>query len=363
VSAITPPTTQGFTLLPEWHSQAAVLVTWPHQHSDWVEQLNLPSNEIESFYLELVGTISGHQTCAIICYDQTHKKHIIELLKTHKLKTDNICFYIIPTNDTWIRDYGPLSTISSNKCLHLLNFEFNAWGNKYSCDKDNLVNQQLHQQHAFHLSSYSSLPWVLEGGSIDTDGQGTILTTTNCLLSKSRNPGKNKTDIVQALGEYLGANKVLWLDHGSLEGDDTDAHVDTLARFTNPDTICYVSCDQPQDPHYNSLKNMEKTLKTFRNQNSEPYKLVPLPWPKPKINRHGERLPATYANFLIINKAVLVPTYNDPADEKALGIFRELFPERQVIGLDCTSLIEQFGSLHCATMQLPEGIELQRETR
>ena len=357
MSVIKPSTTQAFTLLPEWYPQSTILLTWPHQYSDWATQLSNPSNAIETFYLELVDTVSHYQACTIICFDQTHKQHITELLKTHEVEFDNIYFYTIPTNDTWIRDYGPFSSISSNFNLHLLNFEFNAWGNKYLSDKDNLVNQQLHQQHAFHGASFSSLPWVLEGGSIDTDGLGTILTTTGCLLSKNRNPDQSKTDIEQSLGEYLGARKVLWLDHGALEGDDTDAHVDTLARFTNPDTICYVHCDKAQDPHFHSLKSMEKTLKTFCKQNGEPYKLVPLPWPKPKTNQQGERLPATYANFLIINNAVLVPTYDDPADEKALGIFRELFPERQVIGLNCTSLIEQFGSLHCATMQLPEGIE------
>jgi len=359
VSVIKSSTTQGFTLLPEWHPQSATLITWPHQHSDWGTEISLPSNTIETFYLELVGTICRHQACAIICYDLSHKQHIIELLRSHDVKFDTIYFYIIPTNDTWIRDYGPLSTISSKQSLHLLNFEFNAWGNKYGFDQDNLVNLRLNQQHAFNGASFLSLPWILEGGSIDTDGQGTILTTTRCLLSKNRNPEQCKASVEQGLGEYLGARKVLWLDHGFLEGDDTDAHVDTLARFTNPDTLCYVSCDQPEDPHYHAMQSMEKTLKTFCKLNGEPYKLVPLPWPKPKINHQGERLPTTYANFLIINNAVLVPTYNDPADERALGIFRELFPERQVIGLNCSSLIEQFGSLHCATMQLPEGIELQ----
>jgi len=359
VPIIKPSITQANTLLPEWHPQSAVLLTWPHQYSDWAAQLSSPASAIEAFYLELVDTISHYQACAIICYDQPHKQHITDLLKTHKIETDHIGFYTIPTNDTWIRDYGPISTISSKQSLHLLNFEFNAWGNKYPGDKDNLVNLQLHQQHAFPGARFSSLPWVLEGGSIDTDGQGTILTTTKCLLSKTRNPEQNKANIEQVLGEYLGARKVLWLNHGSLEGDDTDAHVDTLARFTNPDTICYMCCDQTQDPHYRSLKSMEKTLKTFCKQNGDPYKLVPLPWPKPKTNQQGERLPATYANFLIINNAVLVPTYDDSADEKALGIFRELFPDRQVVGLNCTNLIEQFGSLHCATMQLPEGINEQ----
>ncbi len=278
------------------------------------------------------------------------------MLQTRTINSKNVHTFIVPTNDTWIRDYGPLSVINRQNTLHLLDFEFNAWGNKYQSNDDNLVNRRLREQGAFPQTPLKSIPWVLEGGSIETDGCGTLLTTANCLLSKQRNAEQNKADIEQALQEHLGAARVLWLDHGALEGDDTDSHIDTLARFTDPNTICYVSCDQAEDPHYLPLKQMAQTLQTFRNPAGKPYRLVPLPWPKAKINRNGERLPATYANFLIINHAVLVPTYNDPADHKAIAIFKQLFPERELIALNCLSLIEQFGSLHCATMQLPEGL-------
>lgn len=278
------------------------------------------------------------------------------MLQTRTVHGKNVRTFIVPTNDTWIRDYGPLSVISRQNTLQLLDFEFNAWGNKYQSNNDNLVNRRLQEQGAFQQTPLKSIPWVLEGGSIETDGYGTLLTTANCLLSKQRNAEQNKARIEQALQEHLGATRILWLDHGALEGDDTDSHIDTLARFTDPNTICYVSCDQAEDPHYLPLKQMAQTLQTFRNHAGKPYRLVPLPWPKAKINRNGKRLPATYANFLIINHAVLVPIYNDPADNKAIAIFKQLFPEREVIALNCLSLIEQFGSLHCATMQLPEGV-------
>lgn len=338
-----------------------MLITWPHQYSDWANWLcpSLASDTpspIESLYIELAETIACYQTIAILCYDQSHQEHIKQLLQTKPLNPDNVRFFIVPSNDTWIRDYGPLSVISDQNTPQLLDFEFNAWGNKYQSKHDNQVNQHLQQQHAFQQTPLKSIPWVLEGGSIDTDGLGTLLTTSSCLLAKQRNHDQTKASVEKHLQEYLGVSKILWLDHGGLEGDDTDSHIDTLARFTDPNTICYVSCNQPEDPHYPGLKKMQQTLKTFRNPTGKPYRLIPLPWPKPKTNQNGDRLPATYANFLIINNAVLVPIYDDPADDKAIDIFKQLFPQRQIIALNCLSLIEQFGSLHCATMQLPEGV-------
>ncbi len=348
-------------LLPEWQQQSAVLITWPHQYSGWASSLGSShssdiSSPIEAFYIKLAATVSHYQIIAILCYDQAHQEHIKQLLQTKALNPDNVRFFIVPSNDTWIRDYGPLSVISNQNTLQLLDFEFNAWGNKYQSKHDNLVNQHLQQQHAFQQTPLKSIPWVLEGGSIDTDGHGTLLTTSSCLLAKQRNNEQTKTSVEKQLQTYLGVTKILWLEHGSLEGDDTDGHVDTLARFTDPNTICYVSCNQPEDPHYSGLKKMEQALKSFRNPTGKPYRLIPLPWPKPKTNQNGDRLPATYANFLIINNAVLVPTYDDPADHKAIDIFKQLFPQRQIIALNCLNLIEQFGSLHCATMQLPEGV-------
>ena len=197
---------------------------------------------------------------------------------------------------------------------------------------------------------------ILEGGSVESDGKGTLLTTRECLLSPNRNPHLDQAAIEQELARCLGADHFLWLAHGYLAGDDTDSHIDTLARLAPDDTILYVHCDDPEDEHFPALAAMEKELAAFRTKGGKPYRRLPLPWPKARFDGEGNRLPATYANFLIINHAVLVPTYRDPKDSEALAVVAEAFPGREVIGIDCLPLIFQHGSLHCITMQLPEGV-------
>jgi agmatine deiminase len=256
----------------------------------------------------------------------------------------------IPTNDTWARDFGPI-TIEENGVPVLLDFTFTGWGEKFAAEKDNAVNRKLLAAGAFGATALRTVDLILEGGSIESDGQGTLLTTTECLLNPNRNPHLSREQIEERLQTELGVKNILWLQHGHLIGDDTDAHIDTLARLCPDKTIVYVACDDPEDEHFASLKAMEKELEQFSG-----YRLLPLPWPGAKYDSAGQRLPATYANYLVINGAVLVPTYNDPADSEALEVIGKAFSDREIIGIDCSTLIRQHGSLHCITMQIPKGV-------
>lgn len=199
-----------------------------------------------------------------------------------------------------------------------------------------------------------TLDFVLEGGSLEVDGEGTLLTTERCLLSPTRNPGHDRESIEQIFGRELGVRRTLWLQHGDLLGDDTDGHIDTLARFAGSGTIVYQGCDDPQDAHYEDLGAMAEELRSFRKLDGTPYELVSLPLPRAIIDEDGRRLPAGYANFLIVNGGVLVPTYGGPEDAVALSLLRPCFPGREIVGIDCQALIHQYGSLHCVTMQIPE---------
>ncbi len=332
----------------EWEPQDAVLLAWPHTDSDWQPILE----EISSVYLELVRTIQHRQTVIIISPEPAR---VTERLRRAKIEQINILIREIATNDTWTRDYGPLTILSNDKPI-LLDFGFNGWGRKFPADQDNLVTGRLHASGCFGNTAREAIDLVLEGGSIESDGTGTLLTTSACLLNANRNPQLDKQQIEQALKLHFGVQQILWLDHGYLAGDDTDAHIDTLARLCPQDTITYVRCDTPDDEHFPELQQMEKQLRQFRTRSGEPYRLIPLPWTQAHHDETGQRLPATYANYLVINEAVLVPTYNDPADETALAALAEAYPERQIIGIDCTPVIWQHGSLHCLTMQIPKGV-------
>ena len=260
-----------------------------------------------------------------------------------------------PANDTWARDHGPI-TVDTADGPALLDFRFNAWGDKFPWEKDDALNRHLANAGIFGKHPLQPVDFVLEGGSIESDGAGTLLTTSECLLTPSRNPSMDRTAIEQLLEEVLGVDRILWLNHGYLAGDDTDSHIDTLARFCAPDHICYVTCPDVADEHYSALAAMEEELQEFRQADGTPYRLTPLPWPDPIYDEDGERLPATYANFLIINGAVLLPVYDVPQDEEAVRIMAGIFPDREIIPIDCRPLIYQHGSLHCVTMQIPAGV-------
>lgn len=328
----------------EWEEQEFVQLVFPHKDTDWKDYLE---DAIDTF-VNIAKTVAKYQKVLIVTKNT-------EVIKEKFVNKKNLSFVNIDSNDTWSRDFGGI-TVEQDGRLFILDFQFNAWGKKFEYDKDNKITQKLKLKGLLKGYGHQSIKFVLEGGSIESNGEGIILTTTECLMEKNRNPRLKKKQIENALMQFLGAKKVLWLDHGYLSGDDTDSHIDTLARFVNKDTIVYQSCDDENDEHYEELKKMEEQLKTFKTLSGKPFKLAALPWIGPKFDE-DERLPATYANFLIINGAVLVPTYNDKNDQKALDVIKSVFPKREVIGVDCTTLIKQHGSLHCVTMQYPKLVK------
>ena len=270
---------------------------------------------------------------------------------------------IINSNDTWARDHGFITLTDDEGHHRLLDFCFNGWGEKFPAELDNAINRRLYDEGKLGGDYVDCLDFVLEGGSIESDGRGTVFTTTGCLLAPHRNQPLTKEQIEERLKRELHAERILWIDHGNLTGDDTDGHIDTLVRICPEDTLLYMGCDDPDDEQYDELRLMEEQLKTFRTIDGRPYRLKKLPMPRPiydngqwsMVNGQCDRLPATYANFLIINDAVLCPTYAQPdLDAEALRIIGEAFTDREIVGIDCRSIIKQHGSLHCCTMQFPQ---------
>ncbi|MCC6281176.1 MAG: agmatine deiminase family protein [Saprospiraceae bacterium] len=329
----------------EWEPQSAVQLTFPHRGTDWAEQLDT----VLPCFFEIAATISRFQPVLIICED-------IEQIRAHLYgNLKQIGLIEIPNNDTWARDHGGITILENGQPV-LLDFVFNGWGLKFPADKDNLVTRRMYATGIWNAEIRHG-GMVLEGGGIESDGMGTLLTTAECLLSPNRNPHLTKDEIEDHLKDLFGVKRMLWLHHGYLAGDDTDSHIDTLARFCNASTIAYVRCSDPADEHFDALQKMESELQAFRTIEGKAYRLVPLPMPDARYDEDGVRLPATYANFLIINGAVLVPIYQVPQDAAALEIFKEIFPDREIIGIDCNPLILQHGSLHCVTMQYPIGLK------
>ena len=251
------------------------------------------------------------------------------------------------SNDTWARDHGFITVEEFDGTKVLLDFQFNGWGQKFAAELDNQINRQLYEQELVEGRYESHLDFVLEGGSIESDGRGTIFTTRCCLMAPHRNQPLTQQQIDDRLKQYLGAERVVWLEHGSLIGDDTDGHIDTLVRICPDDTIIYTDGDEDHP----DLDAMERELQTLRTLDGRPYRLLKLPLPRP-IYDDGDRLPATYANYLVVNGAVLVPTYNQPdLDQEAMRVVGLAYPDREIVGIDCRPVIRQHGSLHCCTMQ------------
>ena len=326
---------------PEWEKQRAVLMAFPHKNSDWADDLKSALTP----FIRIAQAIAYSQPVYIIC---DNRDEIINLF----CSTQNMSFIEIKTNDTWIRDYGYISVVE-NAEIKLLNFTFDGWGKKFEATLDNEVNSTLHKKGYMGITSLKNIDFVLEGGSIESDGMGTIMTTTQCLCNPNRNSGLSKEAIEKKLKKYLGAKRVLWINHGYLAGDDTDSHIDTLARFVSVDTITYVQCLDREDEHYFELKKMEEELKKFKTFKKEAYNLIPLPMASAKYDKKNNRLPATYANFLITNSALIYPTYGVKEDKLVHEIFKTLFIDKEIIPVECSRLIEEGGSLHCSTMQIP----------
>lgn len=337
-------------LFPEWHPQDAIQLTWPSAASDWAPLLS----RIEATLESMVVAISRYQLVLIAVPDEATRERLATTFARLGIAPTRLRLVVVPANDTWARDHGPIAIERGGQVV-LLDYRFTGWGGKFTAGLDNCVSQRLAEQGMFTVP-LESRNLVLEGGAIDSDGQGTLLTTEACLLNPNRNPELDRAAIEARLAEELGVTRILWLTNGHLEGDDTDSHIDTLARFCDPGTIAYVHCDDKTDPHYPALAAMRTELENLRRSDGTPYRLIPLPWPQPCYDpEDGHRLPATYANFLIINGAVLVPTYADAADTQALAALAGAFPGRDIIPIDCRCVIRQHGSLHCLTMQLPRG--------
>ena len=339
------------TYLPaEWTRQSGVQLTWPHEGTDWKPILR----EVTDCYVHMALEIAERERLVIV----TPEPEKVEQLLNERLPKrtlPNVSLHRIPTDDTWARDHGFITLKTSTGCL-LLDFQFNGWGRKFPAEQDNQISRRMMELGIFQGQYESHLDFVLEGGSIECDGRGTILTTSQCLLAPNRNQPLSQFEIEERLKRYLRAERVLWLDHGYLAGDDTDCHIDTLARFCPNDTIVYVQCTDTEDEHYEELHLMEEQLQSFRTMEDTPYRLIPLPMAAPSYDADGQRLPATYANFLIINGAVLMPTYRDAErDDKARQQLQQAFPRFEIVPIDCRVLIEQHGSLHCCTMHFPIG--------
>lgn len=319
----------------EWREQKAVQLTWPHADSDWRDMLD----EVTETFVSMAREISKRQRLIVVTPDKTLVPQL-----------PNTTIVVCPTNDTWARDHGFISLTDGND-IKLLDFKFNGWGEKFEARLDNAINRHLYDNQIVDGTYSDQLDFVLEGGSIESDDDGTLMTTTQCLMAPHRNQPLSQQQIEQRLKDALGMDRVVWIDHGLLIGDDTDGHIDTLVRTAPNYTLLYMGCDNEEDEQYDELHRMEEQLKTLTNRHGQPYRLLRLPSPAP-IWHDGERLPATYANYLPINGAVLYPTYNqEDNDREAARVIAMAYPDREIIGIDCRSLIKQHGSLHCCTMQ------------
>ena len=345
------------TLPAEWAPQSAIQLTWPHEDTDWADMLP----EVTTTYVHLAFEIARRQPLLIVHPDTAALQTFLQSQLPEKV-FQNITFFQCPTNDTWARDHAFL-TIVGTEGAELMDFHFNGWGGKFEATADNAINRQLFETSHLKGRYINALDFELEGGAIESDGIGTLLTTEECLLNTNRRregdriPLVDRMQVELLLQDSLGVERILWLKHGYLAGDDTDSHIDTLARLCPDNTIVYVQSRDENDEHHAALTAMESELRAFRTATRQPYRLIPVPMPDPIFDEEGERLPATYANFLIMNKAVLMPTYAQPVhDEAAQRALQTAFPHHEIVGIDCRSLIRQHGSLHCATMQYPRGV-------
>lgn len=344
-------TPEGPRRLPaEWEPVGAVLVAWPRSDGDWEPYLD----RVEPAYRRLAAALARRARLIVLADDAPAVRSSLAAAGVEEARAQVVA---TATNDTWTRDYGPLTVLVGDRPL-LCDFTFTGWGLKYPADQDNQATRRLHAAGLLGRAPLETVGLALEGGAIESDGAGTILTTSTCLLSPNRNPHLDRAASEACLRRHLGARRVLWLEHGHLEGDDTDAHIDTIVRLCPDGVLAYVRCDDPGDSHYADFQALEAELRRLRQADGRPYRLVPLPWCAPMhAPDDGRRLPATYANFLFLNGAVLVPTYGEAGrDAAALAAVAAACPGFAIEGVACGDLALQHGSLHCATMQIPEEV-------
>lgn len=347
----------AYVLPAEWAEQSGIQLTWPHKNTDWAPCLN----EITETFIQLAHEISRQEKLVVAAqYPDEVKRILEENIPQESMR--NIRIFACKNNDTWARDHAPITLMPvngyspQNEGPLLLNFKFNGWGEKFEWQHDNRITQSLFEQHAFNGKMETFDPFVLEGGSIESDGKGTIMTTSFCLLAPNRNQPMNQHDINNMLLKCFNARRIVWLQHGKLVGDDTDGHIDTIVRLCPDDTIVYQGCDDKDDEQFDDFKLLEEELKKLNTLNGKGYRLLKLPMPDAMYD-DGQRLPATYANFVILNRSVIVPTYRQKSkDDEAACIFRRVFPDKEVVCIDATTVVRQHGSLHCLTMQYPYGV-------
>lgn len=335
-----------FRMLPEWAPQAAVMLAWPHAATDWAPWLAA----IQSDYVALASAIAQEVPPLILCPDEPHVAEVRAQLGERCAHAPR--FVVAPYNDTWCRDYGPITVSDGTIGLQLLDFQFHGWGDKYDAGLDNDINRQLAPLWQVPLRTVT---WELEGGSIETDGHGTLLTTTHCLLDSNRNVDHERDEVERTVLGELGLERALWLSEGALLGDDTDSHIDNLVRFCDAETLAYASCSRSDDPHFEPLRAMAEQVRALRRLDGSPYRLQPVELPAPQFDEAGKRLPGSYVNFLILNGSVLVPVFGCAQDAQALNALRGCFPDKRLVPVPGANLIRQFGGPHCATMQLPLG--------
>jgi len=338
----------AYRLPAEWEPQSAILIAWPNAGTDWADRLA----EVEDTYVALVVAITRFQPVVICAEDEDLQTYAEARLRSARVDMARVRFVPAEYDDTWVRDSGPI-TLRARDRFKLLDFRFTGWGGKFEASRDDRLVGELSGMDLFQNYFVKSIDFALEGGAIETDGQRTLLSTWRCL--HERHPQATREEITARLAEWLEQDRILWLDHGYLEGDDTDAHIDTLARFADTDAIVFQACDDPTDSHFAELAAMAAEIAALRTVDDKPYRLFPLPWAQPVLDE-GRRLAASYANFLIINGAVLIPAYGDPADQGAAEVLADAFPGREIVPVPCRALIWQNGSLHCITMQLPQGL-------
>ena len=332
----------------EWEPQSAVLIAWPHAGTDWAQRLG----EVEETYVALVAAITRFQPAWICVADDDLQTYAEARLRSARVDMDQVRFIAFDYDDTWLRDSGPI-VLREGDGFRVLDFHFTAWGGKFEAGRDDRLVESLASQGVFGDAPRQRIDFALEGGGIETDGAGSLLTTWQCL--HERHPQADRAELDSKLRDWLAQDRVLWLDRGWLEGDDTDAHIDTLARFAPGDAIVFQACDDPGDSHYAELQAMAAELAALRTSDGRAYRLFPLPWAAPILD-DGRRLAASYANFLIVNGAVLMPAYGDRADDRAAAVLAQAFPGREIVQVPCRPLIWQNGSLHCITMQIPRGL-------
>ena len=340
------PRSLGYSMPAEWMSHRATWLAWPHNRATWPSQLE----NVREVWLQMIQALALNEQVVLLVNDEQTERDVVLRLKNVGAVMKNTSILKIPTVDVWMRDYGPTFLTRGGKSpLALNDWIFNGWGGKYqSYEDDDRVAKDMAALLQIPVFNHAV---VLEGGSIEVNGAGTCLTTEQCLLNENRNPDMSRGEIERFLKDALGVSHIIWLEEG-IAGDDTDGHIDDIARFIDPMTVVCVLETNPKDENYAPLRNNYERLKGARAQDGHPLSVITLPCPGP-LGYEGSRLPASYANFYIANEVVLVPVFDDPNDGKALGVLQELFPERRVVGLPCKALVAGLGAIHCVTQQEP----------